>query len=332
MNDIYQTLLAQEISLGSSQWMTWLAENSAWLAQSSVNFFLQSTVLILFGLIAARLLKKHGSAIQSAVYRATLVAVIVCPIGAFGLGYCGFSGWTLELPKATNRVSVAVAPVDATNEALVHRGDENSLALSQYQPKTQVPVQESGSPGSADMDLLGAEIVLSQFPMETQRSFPSSVSVTADAKAAAALIFIEKESTNALLVICYAVVGIVWLIGSLVLLSKLLLAFMALKRLRDQSPLAASDDVELCHQIADRIKVTTPGVRRNSLLSSPCLTGIAAPTILLPIQIESRVPLEKASLTNLPTCVVAIRFGIWCNGPRWPFFSFSPCYGDWCIT
>ena len=150
MNDIYQTLIAQSFTsdsnaAGSSQSMAWLAQNSAWLAQNSVNFFLQSTALILIGLIAAKLLKKQGSAVQSAIYRATLVAVIACPLAAMGLSYCGFSGWTFELPEATKTVSVIAAPETSTNSlkqfdksmsALLQSGD--SSVRSQFLPPNEV--------------------------------------------------------------------------------------------------------------------------------------------------------------------------------------------------
>ena len=302
MNDIYQTLIAQSFTsdsnaAGSSQSMAWLAQNSAWLAQNSVNFFLQSTALILIGLIAAKLLKKQGSAVQSAIYRATLVAVIACPLAAMGLSYCGFSGWTFELPEATKTVSVIAAPKTSTNSlkqfdksmsALLQSGD--SSVRSQFLPPNEVV--------SGDMNRLSAEVVLAQFPADSELLSTPSISESATEQPAqmpvASPTFIEKVVPNSTLVICYSIIGAVWLVGSLVFLGKLLLAFYKLRKIRNESPLAPTGEVELCHDMAGRINVIAPDVRRNSLLSSPCLTGITSPTILLPTEIEDRLPLEKA--------------------------------------
>ena len=53
-------------------------------------------------------------------------------------------------------------------------------------------------------------------------------------------------------------------------------------------------DISICRQLAERLQVPVPDVRRNSLLSSPCITGIASPTILLPSEIHGSRRLEKA--------------------------------------
>ena len=52
-----------------------LIEFTAWISQNAFNLFIQSTALILLGLLAARGTRRYGSAVQSAIYRATLVAV-----------------------------------------------------------------------------------------------------------------------------------------------------------------------------------------------------------------------------------------------------------------
>ena len=222
--------------------MAWLAENSAWLAQNSVNFFLQSTALILIGLIAAKLLKKQGSAVQSAIYRATLVAVIACPLAAMGLGYCGFSGWTFELPEATKTVSVIVAPENSTNSLkqfdenisapLLQSGD--SSVRSQFLPPNEVV--------SGDLNQLSVEVVLAQFPADSELLSTPGVSKTSTEQPTQMPFvpptLIEKVVPDSTLVICYSVIGAVWLEGSLVFLGKLLLAFYTLRKIRSESGLS----------------------------------------------------------------------------------------------
>ena len=54
-----------------------LAESCRSLLEMGITLLLQSTLLLLVGLLAGRLLLRQGPAIQSLVYRATLVGVLV---------------------------------------------------------------------------------------------------------------------------------------------------------------------------------------------------------------------------------------------------------------
>src|SRR6185295_5867362 len=66
----------------------------------AVNWLIQSTLLIAGGLAVGYLLRHRGSAVQSAVYRTTLVAALVCPLATWGLALLGVSGWSLQMPTA----------------------------------------------------------------------------------------------------------------------------------------------------------------------------------------------------------------------------------------
>ena len=65
----------------------------------AVNWLLQSTLLISIGLIVGALLRSRGSAVQSLVYRTTLIAVLVCPLATVTLGAAGFTGWSVTMPE-----------------------------------------------------------------------------------------------------------------------------------------------------------------------------------------------------------------------------------------
>ena len=65
-----------------------------------LHWVLQSSLLILIGLLAARLLRKRGAAIQSAIYRTTLIAALICPLATWGLSQTEFSGWAFRFPDA----------------------------------------------------------------------------------------------------------------------------------------------------------------------------------------------------------------------------------------
>ena len=50
------------------------------LAGAALTWMVQSTALLALGLLAGRLVRKAGAAVQSGVYRTTLAAVLVCPL------------------------------------------------------------------------------------------------------------------------------------------------------------------------------------------------------------------------------------------------------------
>jgi hypothetical protein len=61
------------------------------------NWLLQSTALIAVGLLAAQVLRVQGAAVQSAICRTTLAAVLACPIVSLLFGAVGMP----ELPLAS---------------------------------------------------------------------------------------------------------------------------------------------------------------------------------------------------------------------------------------
>ena len=80
--------------------MTWqfLAAGSLIPAGLVLTWLIQSTVLLAVGLLAGHLLRKRGPAVQSALYRTTLGAVILCPVASVSMAAMGFSGLLIRLP------------------------------------------------------------------------------------------------------------------------------------------------------------------------------------------------------------------------------------------
>src|SRR5271163_3945102 len=80
--------------------MTWrlLAAGPLAPADFALTWLIQSTVLLALGLLVGRLLKRTGPAVQSAWYRTTLVAVLLCPCASMVLAAMGFTGLMVHLP------------------------------------------------------------------------------------------------------------------------------------------------------------------------------------------------------------------------------------------
>ncbi len=72
-------------------------------ATFAADWLLQSTLLLGVGLTIGKLLGKQGSAVQSAIYRTTLVAVLLCPIATWGLSQAGILGWSMKLPQGQSK-------------------------------------------------------------------------------------------------------------------------------------------------------------------------------------------------------------------------------------
>ena len=66
-----------------------------------LTWLVQSTALLALGLLAGRLVKRVGAAVQSGVYRTTLTAVLVCPFASVILTAAGYDGLTFRLPNPT---------------------------------------------------------------------------------------------------------------------------------------------------------------------------------------------------------------------------------------
>lgn len=263
-------------------------ETTAWLSQNAINLLLQSTVLILCGLLVARLLRGYGSAVQSAIYRATLVAVLACPLMALLLDQAGIDGWALQLPEATRNSVVAEnheSPNLSSRDPL-HNGQTLADSLS---PELDVGQKESGFAG-------------------TPESIPAAGNSSAAERASLVPPAISKTIPNKTWITVYSLVSLVWLIGAGWLLVRLFLSWKKMMAIRNLSPRASESEQGLCRQLADRFDVRPPEVRRNSLISSPCLTGLTSPSILMPSEITQPVLLEKAfthELAHLRRCDTA---------------------------
>ena len=71
----------------------------------AVNVLIQSSILIGLGLLLGRLFRSRGAAFESAVLRATLMAVIFCPLVALVLNLAGVHTLSIYLPQPVAGVS-----------------------------------------------------------------------------------------------------------------------------------------------------------------------------------------------------------------------------------
>lgn len=228
------------------------------LTRFGLSWLLQSTLLLAGGLAICRLVKRKGAACQSAVLRATLLAVLVCPLATWTLARAGVSGWSIasrEEPRA---------PVEAANA-------ETSPALPL--PDVDLPLAEPmvaedpSTPVVVEQDQIVVE------PSNAANAVPLEIEVPA-----------PRESqvlhwTPAIL--CGAWISIV-----LILVARLVVAWRRLARVQAQAVSADTAAVDECRVLARRIGVEEPRVLHAPCLPSPCLAGLRRPAILLPDDIH----------------------------------------------
>ena len=94
------------------------------LSGFGLTWLVQSSVLLVLGLLAGRVLRRSGPAVQSGVYRTTLVAVLISPIAAAALTAVGFDGLSLRLPSPVKPVLPALVP-PLTPPAIELRAESN---------------------------------------------------------------------------------------------------------------------------------------------------------------------------------------------------------------
>src|SRR5919109_1123955 len=123
-----------------------------------VNWLIQSTLLIVAGLWIGVALRTKGSAVQSAVYRTTLAAVLVCPIVSWSLAQLGATGWSLEMPDAYLYEATEVAqaeqrsvppPVDVEPEPIAAALSEAVEPLGEFDPLGQAALESSSTSSSS---------------------------------------------------------------------------------------------------------------------------------------------------------------------------------------
>jgi len=228
------------------------------------NWLIQSTALLVLGLLAGRVLRKMGPAVQSALYRTTLGAVLLCPIASVLLAALGFSAVILRLPGPAQLGGAEV--VVGANPLPQQFGDrEIAGQLAEFENLRQM--LEPAEPGAAE-------------PTREMTGNGPVATSTRPARSDAAL---SPPATLAGVVALVSSLGLaVWMIGSAVLLARLLVSQSRMAQLRSSAVPADPAAESICRELARRMRLAPPLVLRSPFLSSPCLDGLRRPAILLP--------------------------------------------------
>ncbi len=256
--------------------MAWqFLTTGSWNAAGLIlTWLIQSTALLALGLLAGRLLRRRGPAVQSAVYRTTLVAVIFCPVASMSMAAMGFNGLLIQLPApiATDVAAIANEPSMpapppslGVSESTPRRAADPPLQTSQTFDSSMAPIIPRGSAGEPAVGLPTVPIA------------PSPV------KSAVPPRWVHLIGRGRALILA------AWLLGFLLMGTRLWIGHRRMLRLRASAIDAEPDVLVLCCELARRMRLGPPAVLRSPFLSSPCLDGLRRPAILLPEDAEANL-------------------------------------------
>ena len=256
----------------------------------AANWMLQSSVLISVGLAMGWLLRKQGAAVQSVVFRTTMLAALVCPLATIGLSLTGASGWSVSMPSAWSRQ--AEAPNAAQNSPQMHKysgtphTESNRVAavpreLPHLSDGKQAPQPMSSSQHSLAREEAPAVVASTTGPNANESLERSSQGIS-----------IHRSGILSLSMMA------IWLCISFVLTTRLVTAWGRLGRLRRRAVPADADTLRICRELAYKMDVSTPQVLRAACLPSPCLAGMHRPAVLLP-DVEQRLSVREVLIHEL---------------------------------
>lgn len=256
----------------------------------ATNWLIQSTLLIAGGLAVGFLIRHRGSAVQSAVYRTTLVAVLLCPFAAWSLSRLGVSGWSLAMPSAYE-VATKTAPPAAV--AVPETAPPTEITANSTRPIEQAslpPVPPSASDIQQPAPLFNTSLARSDTGQPAVVNLPPPVAATAQ--------LLETSFDVHRFGIVAGITGAVWLVAGGCLLVRLVAGSLQLHRLRRGARSAEPPTIESCREIAAKLSVTPPDVVHSPFLPSPCLAGLRRPAVMLP-ETELSLPVRDVLVHEL---------------------------------
>ncbi|MFH1739393.1 MAG: M56 family metallopeptidase, partial [bacterium] len=219
------------------------------------NLFIQSTILVGVGLIAACVVKGKGAALRSVIVRGTLVAVILCPMIALLLEPVSTSGLLFYLPQGMLRQETTPEhspQLNGDTALLVH---EDSLGI-------------------------GRDLTVAPWNGESSAAVSSNAAERlADSEETAASAFFASIDWAAMF---YIVLFLTWAFATSILLARLLFCHLKMARIRGDAQTADESITASCRLLADELKLKPPPVLISPDVRSPCLVGLFRAAILFP--------------------------------------------------
>lgn len=272
------------IAAATAPWMPDLSDDAGRLVVLGANLLLQSSVLLGAGLLLAHWARRHSAATSAAVLRATLAAVMLCPLASWVLREAGVAATIVRLPRGERMMPAAPEshngdlafaesggvsaggpyavppPLDERPSDSTGFADASSLDMFEADPR-----QEHDAPG---VDTAGTDSIhrpdAGAPPLADTRLDPGA---TGDSPAASHIGASPAPSADsdaappARLHVLYVVLAGLWLAGSALLLVRLFIAWLGLHRVRRAA--GAGAGVRETGRTARRVHAADPAERSH---------------------------------------------------------------------
>lgn len=232
-------------------------EFTAAVVHFGASGFLQSTLLVAFGLAIGWLVRPRGPAVQSAVFRATLASALACPVVSLFLAVIGIPGVDLNLSILPDRAGVRAGEMAATDTAMPREG------LPMTAAPVALPSQDPGAPGALVAPSSARDGIADK-----------RIPATREASIAASSPYGPRSLVG--------VLAAAWFLGTGLLLTRLLFGWRLAASLRRTASPADAHTLEQCRVLAAQLGLRTPPVLRTPFACSPLVLGVLQPVIVLP--------------------------------------------------
>ena len=256
---------------------TWIFDFSGAATTLAANVFVQSLLVLIVGLTAVGAMRRRGAPVRSCVLRVTLLAVLFCPLATLLLEQAGVSGFRIALVSSAPTVTLPPQAIAGPAEMETGRAvaPDASPAAESWTLPSFAEVPHAVDPLSA---MEGTFRVVQSEPIDDHAPVLASSALTP-----------LKPPPNRFAVI-YTVFTGAWLMASLFLTARLLLANLLMRHARRTADAAPRNVAEDCRAIAAKMGITAPPVLISAWVNSPCLIGWLRPAVLVPANLKTVSP------------------------------------------
>lgn len=223
-------------------------------------FLVQTSMILIAGLLFARALSGRGAAAQSACYRITLVAALLAPCAAALIGGRLFPRLSIPLPAWQYSTSVAnrEMPSGAPTPQAAYADEDHAIIHEPLQEQLPNDPRSAERPRSTTPHSIIDSAHATPAPIATR-----AAEETSWLGRAAVAFLVAWTSVAAILAtrLCGAVVS----------------AARLIRGANDAEPVLAAR----CRQLAAKLNLRAPAVKRSPFVSSACVFGWRQPVLLL---------------------------------------------------
>ena len=233
-----------------AQLLGWFVKSSNFIVLFCANFILRSALIIITGLLLSYCMRHKGAAVQSSILKATLIAVMLCPFTKISDQSSGFGRYEIDLPQTAiqqstiNGISEPIDNIVEKSRELIFETPEKDETRKAY------------------------------YLIDIHKDFQTGKGHACSASFG----FI----TGGILTVIYCFISICWVLLTAGNIYKFCLNHLRMVGMIQKSKSPTPDIIDEFKTVSQQLGIKNPRIRISSGITSPILTGLLNPVILLP--------------------------------------------------